>query len=86
MIGVVVMGIFEVVYVGVQYIALGKLFELLFGISFEAGVIIGAIICVSYTVVGGFTSVARNDFIQGGNTILWTRYHAINYDSKAWWT
>ena len=65
MVGVIIMMIFEVVYVGVQYIALGKLFELLFGVSFAAGVIIGAIICISYTVVGGFTSVARNDFIQG---------------------
>lgn len=62
MIGVIVMAIFEIVYVGVQYIALGLLFKLLFGVSFTTGVIIGAI---SYTVVGGFTSVARNDFIQG---------------------
>lgn len=64
-IGVVIIAIFLVVYVGVQYIAMGLLFELLFGMSFEAGVILGAVICISYTVVGGFTSVARNDFIQG---------------------
>lgn len=65
LVGVIVMTVFEVVYVMVQFVAMGKLLSLLFGISFSAGVFIGATVCISYTVIGGFTSVARNDFIQG---------------------
>jgi sodium/proline symporter len=64
-IGVSVMAIFEIVYVMVQFVAMGKLLSLLFGISFGTGVVIGAVVATSYTVIGGFTSVARNDFVQG---------------------
>ena len=65
MTGVVIMAFFEVVYVMVQYIALAKLFQMLLGMDYAPAVLMGVIITVSYTVTGGFTAVAINDFVQG---------------------
>ena len=64
-ISIIVMTIFQTVYICAQFVALGILFEVILGIDFSVGVIIGGIITILYTVVGGFFAVTVTDFIQG---------------------
>ena len=56
--------IFFVPYVASGFAACGKLFNTLFGLDYQVGMILFAIIIVIYTIMGGFTTVATNDFIQ----------------------
>jgi sodium/proline symporter len=56
--------IFFIPYVASGFAACGKLFNTLFGLNYHAGMILFAIIIVIYTILGGFTTVATNDFIQ----------------------
>ena len=56
--------IFFVPYVASGLAAIGKLFHSLFGWDYMAAVIIGAIVIISYTSVGGFSAVATMDLIQ----------------------
>ena len=44
--------------------AIGKLFNSLFGWNYMVAVIVGAIVIISYTSVGGFSAVATMDLIQ----------------------
>ena len=64
-ISIVVMTVFQTVYIRAQFIAFGVLFEVVLGIDFSIGVIVGGIITILYTVVGGFFAVTLTDFIQG---------------------
>ncbi len=56
--------IFFVPYVASGLAAIGKLFNSLFGWDYMAAVIVGAIVIISYTSVGGFSAVATMDLIQ----------------------
>ena len=56
--------IFFVPYVASGLAAIGKLFNSLFGWNYMAAVIIGAVVIISYTSIGGFTAVATMDLIQ----------------------
>lgn len=56
--------VFFVPYVASGFAACGKLFNTLFGLKYTTGMILFAIIIVIYTIIGGFTTVATNDFIQ----------------------
>ena len=56
--------IFFVPYVASGLAAIGKLFNSLFGWDYMMAVIIGAIVIISYTSVGGFAAVATMDLIQ----------------------
>ena len=56
--------IFFVPYVASGLAAIGKLFNSLFGWNYMMAVIIGAIVIISYTSVGGFSAVATMDLIQ----------------------
>ncbi|MBA3720771.1 MAG: sodium:solute symporter family protein [Parachlamydiaceae bacterium] len=49
-----------------QMLAMGYVFQIVSGISFEIGILIGALIVVSYTVSGGMWAVTITDFIQFG--------------------
>lgn len=64
-IGIVVMTIFQTVYACAQFVAFGVLFEVTLGIDFAVGVVVGGVITVAYTVVGGFFAVSLTDLIQG---------------------
>lgn len=57
--------IFYLIYTASGLVATGKLFESIFGISFETGVWIGALVVISYTFLGGFLAVSYTDVIQG---------------------
>lgn len=56
--------IFFVPYVASGLAAIGKLFYSLFGWNYMLAVIIGALVIISYTSVGGFSAVATMDLIQ----------------------
>lgn len=56
--------IFFIPYVASGLAAIGKLFNSLFGWNYMAAVVIGAVVIISYTSIGGFTAVATMDLIQ----------------------
>lgn len=56
-------------YVGTlasQMLAMGYVFQIISGASLEVGILLGAIIVISYTVSGGMWAVTLTDFIQFG--------------------
>jgi len=56
--------IFFVPYVASGFAAIGKLFNSLFGWDYMTAVIVGSIVIISYTSVGGFSAVATMDLVQ----------------------
>ena len=46
------------------FVASAKLFGTIFGMNYTTGLIIGAVVVVSYTFMGGFFAVCWTDFIQ----------------------
>ena len=60
----VIILIFFVPYVASGLAAIGKLFNSLLGWDYMMAVVIGAIVIISYTSVGGFSAVATMDLIQ----------------------
>ncbi len=52
-------------YTAAQLTASGKAFGSFLGTSYTAGVLIGAVIVLLYTSVGGFKAVAYSDLVQG---------------------
>ena len=63
-ISAVIILVFFVPYVASGLAAIGKLFNSLFGWNYMAAVIVGALVIISYTSVGGFSAVATMDLIQ----------------------
>ncbi len=63
-IGALMCVIFFTPYVASGFAACGKLVNSLFGIDYMTGVVFFAVIIVIYTMIGGFTTVATNDFVQ----------------------
>lgn len=57
--------LFFLVYTASGFVAGGKLFETVFGVPYIISVIIGAIVVVVYTFLGGFMAVCYTDIIQG---------------------
>jgi sodium/proline symporter len=52
-------------YTAAQLTATGKAFNSFVGTSYQGGVILGALIILFYTTVGGFKAVAYSDLLQG---------------------
>ena len=52
-------------YVAAQFSGAGKVLNVTFGISQIQGMILGAVIIIFYTLMGGFLAVAWTDMIQG---------------------
>lgn len=61
----VVITIFFLVYTASALASGGKLFNKVFGIDYHIAMLIGAIVILSYTFMGGFLAVSKTDFIQG---------------------
>ncbi|MCO7226392.1 sodium/proline symporter PutP [Pleionea sp. CnH1-48] len=57
--------VFFTVYVASGLTAGAKLFEASFGMGYEVALIVGAVVIVSYTFVGGFLAVSWTDVVQG---------------------
>ncbi len=63
-IAAVVIIIFFVPYTASGFSAVGKLFNSLFGVDYHVAMVVGAVIIIGYTVLGGFLAVSTTDFIQ----------------------
>lgn len=57
--------LFFTVYVSTGLVAAGKLFQSMFGISYQLGAIMGCIVVLGYTFMGGYMAVCWTDLIQG---------------------
>ena len=57
--------IFFVVYTASAFSAGGKLFNSVFGVDYHLALIIGALVILTYTFMGGFLAVCTTDFVQG---------------------
>lgn len=56
--------IFFIPYTASGFKAVGTLFNSLFGVNYHFAMIIGAIVIIGYTVLGGFMAVSTTDLIQ----------------------
>lgn len=57
--------IFFTIYSSSGLVAAGKLFESMFGIGYNKAVIVGTVVIVLYTFLGGFLAVCWTDMFQG---------------------
>ncbi|MCQ2443986.1 MAG: sodium/proline symporter [Mailhella sp.] len=56
--------IFFIPYVGSGFAATGKLFASLFGMDYLTAMLVGSVVIVSYTTLGGFLAASTTDLIQ----------------------
>ena len=63
-IAAVVILIFFIPYTASGFKAIGTLFNSLFGVDYHVAMIVGAIVVIGYTVLGGFLAVSTTDLIQ----------------------
>lgn len=61
----VIILIFFLIYTSSGLVAGGKLFSSVFGISYNVALVIGTLVIISYTFLGGFMAVCWTDFFQG---------------------
>nr|MCR4605296.1 sodium/proline symporter [Eubacterium sp.] len=61
----VVITVFFLVYTASALTSGGKLFETVFGLDYHIALVIGALIILTYTFMGGFLAVCNTDFVQG---------------------
>ena len=61
----VIIVIFFLVYTASALASGGKLFNTVFGIDYHFALLIGAVVILVYTFLGGFLAVCTTDFIQG---------------------
>src|SRR5699024_4310571 len=64
-VSIFMMTLFQTVYICAQFVAFGVLFEVILDLDFTTGMIVGGVITIIYTVMGGFFAVTITDFIQG---------------------
>ncbi len=57
--------VFFTIYTASGFVACAKLFRSVFGLNWNAGLLIGFVIILSYTILGGYKAVCTTDFIQG---------------------
>ena len=57
-------------YIAAGFIGLGKVFEAAFGISYHYGLLIGFVVTILYTLMGGLFAIAWGDFFQGSFFLL----------------
>ena len=56
---------FFLIYTASMFVAGAKLFSNIFGITYMTALLIGGLVIVAYTVMGGFMAVSWTDFVQG---------------------
>ncbi|MGL4344655.1 MAG: sodium/proline symporter PutP [Cellulosilyticaceae bacterium] len=57
--------VFFSLYTASGFVAGGKLFSSVFGLNYQTAVLIGSLVVVGYTFLGGFMAVCWTDLIQG---------------------
>lgn len=63
-IAAIIILIFFIPYTASGFASIGKLFHSLFGWNYMAAVVVGALVVILYTVMGGFLAVSTTDLIQ----------------------
>lgn len=61
----VVIVVFFLVYTASALASGGKLFHTVFGIEYHVALVIGVVVILAYTFLGGFLAVCTTDFVQG---------------------
>ncbi|TVQ39096.1 MAG: sodium/proline symporter PutP [Spirochaetaceae bacterium] len=56
---------FFTIYASSGLVAAGRLFESMFAVNYQTAVLIGGVVIVAYTFLGGFLAVCWTDLIQG---------------------
>jgi sodium/proline symporter len=69
-VSVLIMLVMVTTYVTAQMVATGKAFSSFLGMEYETGVIVGSIIIIGYTFVGGYKAVSYTDVVQGVMMLL----------------
>ncbi len=64
-ISVVLIIIFFTIYTASGFVACAKLFNSVFGMDYTIGLVIGMIVILVYTILGGYLAVCATDFVQG---------------------
>ncbi len=64
-VAVAIIAVMVTTYVSAQMVATGKAFSGFIGLDYRAGVVIGAVIIIGYTFVGGYKAVSYTDVVQG---------------------
>ncbi|MBR0033342.1 MAG: sodium/proline symporter PutP [Treponema sp.] len=64
-ISVVFIVFFFTIYTASGLVACAKLFNSVFAIPYHAGLAIGMVVILCYTITGGYTAVCTTDFVQG---------------------
>lgn len=64
-ISAIIILVFFTIYSSSGMVAAGKLFQVMFGWDYTVAVIIGTVVIVSYTFLGGYLAVCWTDLIQG---------------------
>ena len=57
--------LFFTIYTASGFVACAKLFNSVFGLDYHAGLAIGLVVILCYTITGGYTAVCTTDFLQG---------------------
>ncbi|MCR5763087.1 MAG: sodium/proline symporter PutP [Treponema sp.] len=57
--------LFFVIYTASGFVACAKLLNTVFGLPYICGLVIGMVVILLYTLLGGFSAVCTTDFIQG---------------------
>ena len=65
MISAVFIVVFFLIYTAAQFSAGAKLFNAVFGVDYTLALLLGAVVIVSYTFLGGFLAVCWTDLVQG---------------------
>jgi Na+/proline symporter len=56
---------FFIFYLSAQFNGAGKILNVTFGIKQSTGMVLGALVIIFYTMMGGFFAVAWTDMVQG---------------------
>ncbi len=64
-VSVIFIVLFFTIYTASGFVACAKLFNSVFGLNYYAGLAIGLVVILCYTVTGGYTAVCTTDFVQG---------------------
>ncbi len=69
-IAAIVIVIFMIINASAEIIGSGKLLNIAFGVDYKTGVVLGLIIVVVYTYLGGFLAISWSNLIQGSIMFL----------------
>ena len=65
LISVIFIVFFFTIYTASGFVACAKLFNSVFDLNYHVGLVIGLVVILAYTILGGYLAVCATDFIQG---------------------